>query len=122
MSASPGRAPISNMGIKNVGSADQVDFTHQALERKVTRRLFFSAHKIFTTWCSPFPNRMFNFKVLAMPYSKCCVHCLSKPSYLLVWKGALRIFYFGNRKHISDIELFSIKIAKMFFKWYNFTQ
>ena len=27
----------------------------------------FSAHKIFTTFCVPFPNRISGFKVLAMP-------------------------------------------------------
>ena len=24
----------------------------------------FSAHKIFTTWCAPFPNRIFDFEIL----------------------------------------------------------
>ena len=27
----------------------------------------FSAHKIFTTFCAPFPNRISHFKILAMP-------------------------------------------------------
>ena len=27
----------------------------------------FSARKMFTTFCAPFPNRIFYFKVLAMP-------------------------------------------------------
>ena len=26
----------------------------------------FSAHKIFTTFCAPFPNRISHFKILAM--------------------------------------------------------
>ena len=27
----------------------------------------FSAHKMFTTFCAPFPNRISHFKILAMP-------------------------------------------------------
>ena len=27
----------------------------------------FSSHKMFTTFCGPFPNRIFHFKILAMP-------------------------------------------------------
>ena len=28
----------------------------------------FSAHKMFTTFCAPFPNRISHFKILSMPY------------------------------------------------------
>ena len=28
----------------------------------------FSAHKIFTTLCAPFPNIISHFKIVAMPY------------------------------------------------------
>ena len=28
----------------------------------------FSAHKMFTNFCAPFPNRISHFKILAMPY------------------------------------------------------
>ena len=94
MSTSPGRAPISNVGIENVGSTG---FTRLSLERTVTKSLCFSAHKIFTTRCASFPNRISHFKVLAMPWSMCFVHCLREP------ERALRFSEFGSRKQIFDI-------------------
>ena len=44
----------------------------------------------------------------------CSVHCLHEP------KGALRSQKFRNKEHISDIELFSSKIAKNIFRVVRF--
>ena len=33
----------------------------------------FSAHKMFTAFCAPFPSRIFHFKILAMLRSVCSV-------------------------------------------------
>ena len=34
---------------------------------KSYQKFMFSAHKISTTFCAPFPNRISHFKILAMP-------------------------------------------------------
>ena len=57
-------ASISNVRIQNVGS---VGFTSRVSVSTVTKSLCVFSDKIFTTWCAPFPNRIFHCKVLAMP-------------------------------------------------------
>ena len=37
------------------------------LYEQLSNIFVFSAHKMFTTFCAPFPNRISDFKILAMP-------------------------------------------------------
>ena len=37
------------------------------LHEEVPNVYVFSAHKVFTTFCAPFPNRISHFKILLMP-------------------------------------------------------
>ena len=61
MAASPAETPVSNVGIESVGSP--IRFLYEELPNVY----IFSAHKVFTTLCAPFPNGIFCFKILAMP-------------------------------------------------------
>ena len=60
------RAPIRNFGIKSIGSAGQAGSSIRLLCEELPKVDVFSAHKIFTTFCAPFPYRIFDFKVLAI--------------------------------------------------------
>ena len=61
----------------------------------------FSAHKMLTTLCAPFPNRTSHFKILAMPWVHVLCSLLThKP------KGVLRFPWFGSTDYISGIKLF----------------
>ena len=58
------RSSISNIKFESVSSAGQAI---TLLCEELSKVFAFSAHKIFTTFCAPFPNRISHFKILAMP-------------------------------------------------------
>ena len=58
---------MGNVGIENVGLTGQADFTIRLLRKQSPIVFVFSADKIFTTLCVPFPNIISHFKILATP-------------------------------------------------------
>ena len=58
---------MSNLGIESVGFAGQELHLSRFLYEEVIKFYVFSAHKIFTTFCASFPNRISHFKIMAMP-------------------------------------------------------
>ena len=68
LAASPGRGPPSvtsglGMLIKTAKPASYI----RLLCEELPNVYVFSAHKMFTTFCAAFPNRISHFKILAMP-------------------------------------------------------
>ena len=67
MTASPQEPPSITWGLRvsvqPVKPASHIRFLYEELPNVYV----FSAHKMFTTFCAPFPNRISHFKILAMP-------------------------------------------------------
>ena len=67
MTASPAKTPSVTSGlrvsIRPVKPALPIRFLCEELPNVYV----FSAHKVFTTFCVPFPNRISHLKILAMP-------------------------------------------------------
>ena len=63
MTASPEESPSLTSGLRvSVQPALPLRFLYEELPNVYV----FFAHKMFTTFCAPFPNRIFYFKILAM--------------------------------------------------------
>ena len=65
------RSPVEPLSVKS-GLRVLVQLAMPAslirlLYKKLPNIHLFSAHKIFTTFCAPLPNRISHFKILAMP-------------------------------------------------------
>ena len=67
MTASPAEALSATSGlrvsIEPAKSALPIRFLYEELPNVYV----FSAHKMFTTFCAPFPNKISHFKIVAMP-------------------------------------------------------
>ena len=67
MTASPAETPSVTSGLRvsvqSAKPASPIRFLHEQLPNVYA----FSTHKMFTTFCTLFPNRIFDFKILAMP-------------------------------------------------------
>ena len=70
MTASPAETPSVTSGLrvsvepaKPAKPALPIRFLYEELPNVYV----FSEHKMLTTFCCPFPNRIFHFKILAMP-------------------------------------------------------
>ena len=67
MAASPAKSPSVTselkVSVRPAKSALPIRFLYEELPNVYA----FSAHKMFTTFCAPFPNRISHFKILAMP-------------------------------------------------------
>ena len=50
--------------VQPAGPALPIRFLYEELPNAYV----FAVHKMFTTFCAPFPNRISHFKILAMPY------------------------------------------------------
>ena len=63
MTASPEETPSVTSGLKvEVQPVLPIRFLYKELQNGYV----FSAHKMFTTFCAPFSNRISHFKILAM--------------------------------------------------------
>ena len=67
MTASPAETPSITselrMSVQPAKPALPIRFLYEELPKVYV----FSAHKMFTTFCAPFPNRILYFKILPMP-------------------------------------------------------
>ena len=65
MTASPKETPSVTLGLGVSVQPAKPSLPIRCLYK--TNVYVFSAHKIFTTFCALFPNRISHFKILAMP-------------------------------------------------------
>ena len=75
MTASPTETLSVTSGLRESVQPAQPAFTIRFLYEVLPNVYVFSAHKMFTTFCAPFCNRIFHFKVLAMPSVCVLCHC-----------------------------------------------
>ena len=69
MMASPEETPSVTSGLRVSVQPAKPALTIRFLYEEELRNVYvFSAHKIFTTFWAPFPNRISHFKILAIPY------------------------------------------------------
>ena len=61
------KTPIGNVEIESVGLAVKPASPIRLLCEELPKVYVFFAHKILTTYCAPFPERISHFKVLALP-------------------------------------------------------
>ena len=67
MTVSPAETPSVTSGLRVSVQPAKLALPIRFLYRELPKVYVFSAHKIFTTFCVPFPNKISDFKVLAMP-------------------------------------------------------
>ena len=68
MTASPVEPPLVMSELRVlVQPANPALLIRLLLYEKLPNVYVFSAHKMFTTFCAPFPNRIIHFKILVMP-------------------------------------------------------
>ena len=67
ITASPAESSVSNVGMRVWVQPAKPDLSVRLLCDQLPKVYVFSAHKIFTIFCAPFPNKIFRFKILAMP-------------------------------------------------------
>ena len=67
MTASPAETPLVTLGLRVLVQPAKPDSSVRLLDNQLPNVYVFSALKIFTTFCAPFPNRTSHFKILAMP-------------------------------------------------------
>ena len=67
MTASPAETPSVSSGLKVSFQPAKPALPISFLYEELPNVYVFSAHKMFTTFCAPFPNRISHFKILAMP-------------------------------------------------------
>ena len=68
MTASPAETPSLTLGLRVSVQPAKPASRIRFLYEEVLHVYVFYAHKMFTTDCAPFPNRISHFKILAMPY------------------------------------------------------
>ena len=69
MTASPAETPAVTSGLRVSVQPAKPALPIRFLYEELPKVYAFSAHKMFTTFCGPFPNRISHFKIVAMPYS-----------------------------------------------------
>ena len=67
MMASPPETPSVTSELRVSVQPAQPDLPIRFLYKELSNVRVFSAHKMFTTFCAPFSNRICRFKILAMP-------------------------------------------------------
>ena len=67
MTASPAETPPVTSGLRVPVQPAKPASPIRFLYEELLKVYVFSTHKIFMTFCAPFPNRIFHFKILAMP-------------------------------------------------------
>ena len=67
MTASLKEPPTVTSGLRGAVQPIKPALPIRFLYKELASDYVFSAHKMFTTFCAPFPNRISNFKILAMP-------------------------------------------------------
>ena len=67
MTASPEEPPSVTPGLKVSVQPAKTTLPIRFLYEELPNVYVFSAHKMFTTFCAPFSNRISHFKILAMP-------------------------------------------------------
>ena len=67
MTASPAETPSVTSGLKVSVQPAKPAPTIRLLCEELPKVYAFSAHKMFTTFCAPFPDRISRFKILARP-------------------------------------------------------
>ena len=67
MTTSPAEIPSVMSGLRVSVSPAKPALPIKFLYKELPNVYVFSAHKMFTTFCAPFPNRISDFKILAMP-------------------------------------------------------
>ena len=65
--ALPAESPSVALGLRVWVQPAKLDSPVMLFCEELPKAYAFSAHKIFTTFCAPFPNRISHFKILAMP-------------------------------------------------------
>ena len=70
MTASPEETPSVTSGLRVLVQPAKLVLPIRFLYKELLNVYVFSAHKMFTTFCAPFPNRISYFKILVMP-----LHC-----------------------------------------------
>ena len=59
--------PVSNAGLRVSVQPAKPALPMRFLYEELPNVYVFSSHKMFTTFCVPFPNRISHFKILVMP-------------------------------------------------------
>ena len=67
MTASPAETPSVTSRLRVSVQPAKPALPIRFLYEDLPKVYVFSAYKMFTTFCAPFPNRIFHFKILAMP-------------------------------------------------------
>ena len=67
MTASPAETPSVMSGLRVSVQPAKPALPIKYLYEELPNVFVFSAYKMFTIFCASFPNRMFHFKILAMP-------------------------------------------------------
>ena len=67
MTASPEETPSVSSGLRVSVQPAKSALPIRLLYEELPKVYVFSAHKMFTTFCAPFPTRISHFKILAMP-------------------------------------------------------
>ena len=67
MTASPAETWSVTSGLRESVQPAKPALPIWLLYEELPKAYVFSAYKMFTTFCAPFPNRISDFKILAMP-------------------------------------------------------
>ena len=67
MTALPAETPSVTSGLRVSVQPTMPALPIRFLYEQLPNVYVYSAHKMFTTFCAPFPNRISLFKILAMP-------------------------------------------------------
>ena len=90
MTASPEETPSVTSGLRVSVQPAKPASPIRFLCDQLPNVYVFSAHKMFMTFCAPFPNRISRFKILAMPlvYVLCSLLTRTHGSlaFPVVWK------------------------------------
>ena len=90
MTASPAEAPSVTSGLRVSVQRAKPVLPIRFLYEELPKVCVFSAHKMFTTFCTLFPNRISRFKILAMPcvYVFCSLltRAQGSPAFRVAWK------------------------------------
>ena len=68
MMASPAETPSVTSGLRVSVQSAKLASPIRFLYEELPNVYVFSAHKMFTTFCAPFPSRISHFKILAMSW------------------------------------------------------
>ena len=90
MTTSPEETPSVASGMRVSVQSAKPALPIRFLYEELPNVHVFSAHKMFTTFCAPFPNRISHFKILAMLYIYVLCSLLTRTqeslAFPVVWK------------------------------------